>query len=91
MGLRMNMYWKSKSNLKFSHRLPQPPIFGRNVMDEYLKADGLIPTYVKSKVESSERFYSSTLKVRRFTNILWAAFLYENVSSKLFSMQSFTL
>ena len=31
-------------------------------MDEYLKVDGLIPAYVKSKVESSERFYSSTLK-----------------------------
>ena len=31
-------------------------------MDEYLKVDGLIPAYVKSKVKSSERFYSSTLK-----------------------------
>jgi hypothetical protein len=48
------------SNKKY--RLPQPPIFGRKVMDEYTKGPGKIPAYVKSSIESSERFYSSTLK-----------------------------
>ena len=42
--------------------MPQPPIFGRKVIDEYTKLLGTVPTYVKSSVTTSERFYSTTLK-----------------------------
>jgi hypothetical protein len=42
--------------------LPQPVIFGKDVMNEYTNKYGKIPAYVKSSIQTSERFYGSRLQ-----------------------------